>query len=65
MTSLGIIPNVGLPEIILLIALALIIFGPAKLPEIGRAMGKGLNEFKTAVKGDSEPKENTEKMTND
>lgn len=48
------IPNVGFPELILIIVLALIIFGPAKLPEIGRAMGKGLNEFKSAMK---EPQE--------
>jgi sec-independent protein translocase protein TatA len=54
MTTFGILPNVGLPEIILLIVLALIIFGPAKLPEIGRAMGKGITEFKTAMKGETE-----------
>jgi len=50
MTTLGILPNIGLPEMILLILLALIIFGPAKLPEIGKAMGRSVNEFKTAMK---------------
>lgn len=55
MTTFGIIPNIGLPEMILLILLALIIFGPAKLPEIGKAMGKSVNEFKTAMSSKSEP----------
>ncbi|MDD2211775.1 MAG: twin-arginine translocase TatA/TatE family subunit [Clostridia bacterium] len=55
MTTFGFIPNVGLPEMILLIVLALIIFGPAKLPEIGKAMGKGINEFKAAMKEDPYP----------
>ncbi len=53
-------PNMGLPEIILLILLALILFGPAKLPEIGKAMGKGINEFKAAMKG--EPEQPAEKQ---
>lgn len=53
------IPNVGLPELILIIVLALIIFGPAKLPEIGKAIGKGITEFKAAMK--SEPQNPSEK----
>ena len=44
--------NMGFPELILILVLALIIFGPAKLPEIGKAFGKGLKEFKTAVNTD-------------
>ena len=60
MTTFGFIPNVGLPEMILLIVLALIIFGPAKLPEIGKAMGKGINEFKAAMKEDPYQTKDTE-----
>ncbi|MDK2823176.1 MAG: sec-independent protein translocase protein TatA [Clostridia bacterium] len=45
----GILPNIGLPELILILALALIIFGPGKLPEVGRAMGKSIKEFKGAM----------------
>lgn len=41
--------NLGFPELILILVIALIVFGPAKLPEIGKAMGKGLREFKSAV----------------
>jgi len=40
--------NLGLPEMIFIFVIALIIFGPKKLPEIGRQVGKALNEFKRA-----------------
>lgn len=41
--------NIGIPSLILILVLALIIFGPAKLPEIGKAAGKTLKEFKKAT----------------
>ncbi|MBE3555416.1 MAG: twin-arginine translocase TatA/TatE family subunit [Thermicanus sp.] len=41
--------NIGIPGLILLLILALIIFGPNKLPELGRAFGKTIREFKTAT----------------
>ncbi len=40
--------NLGMPEIIVIFILALIIFGPRKLPELGKTLGKGLAEFKKA-----------------
>src|SRR6476620_595025 len=40
--------NLGFPEMIFIFLLALIIFGPKKLPEIGRQIGRALNEFKRA-----------------
>jgi TatA/E family protein of Tat protein translocase len=40
--------NLGLPEMIFIFLIALIIFGPKKLPEIGRQIGKAMNEFKRA-----------------
>ena len=43
---------IGMPEIILLGVLALLLFGPKKLPEMGRGLGKGLREFKSSVTGD-------------
>ena len=47
---------VGLPEIILFGIVALLIFGPKKLPEMGRSLGKGMREFKDSVSGnDSKP----------
>jgi sec-independent protein translocase protein TatA len=44
-------PNVGPWEIILLLLLALLLFGAKRLPEIGRSMGRGLREFKDSVGG--------------
>ncbi|CEP67653.1 Sec-independent protein translocase protein TatA/E [Moorella glycerini] len=41
--------GLGAPELILILVLALIIFGPGKLPEVGRALGKGIREFKNAT----------------
>jgi len=38
--------SIGVPELLIVLVLALIIFGPAKLPEIGRAFGKTIKEFK-------------------
>ncbi|MCF6409400.1 twin-arginine translocase TatA/TatE family subunit [Pseudalkalibacillus salsuginis] len=42
--------NIGIPGLILILIIALVIFGPAKLPEIGRAFGNTLKEFKNATK---------------
>ncbi|EZP78929.1 twin-arginine pre-protein translocation pathway protein [Parageobacillus genomosp. 1] len=42
--------NIGIPGLILILVIALIIFGPSKLPEIGRAFGRTLTEFKSAAK---------------
>ncbi len=41
--------NLGMPELILILVIALVVFGPGKLPEIGRAIGKGIGEFKGAM----------------
>ncbi len=40
--------SVGMPELIIIFVIALIIFGPRKLPELGRSLGKSLSEFKRA-----------------
>ncbi len=41
--------NIGLPSFILIFVTALIIFGPSKLPEVGKSAGKALKEFKNAT----------------
>jgi len=43
--------NIGFPGLILILVLALIIFGPKKLPEVGRAFGETLKEFKRSTQG--------------
>ncbi|HHY10904.1 MAG TPA: twin-arginine translocase TatA/TatE family subunit [Firmicutes bacterium] len=43
--------RIGAAELILILVLALVIFGPSKLPEIGKAVGKGFREFRSAAKG--------------
>ncbi|NLJ75314.1 MAG: twin-arginine translocase TatA/TatE family subunit [Firmicutes bacterium] len=43
--------RIGAGELILILVIALVIFGPSKLPEIGQAVGKSLREFKNAAKG--------------
>ncbi|MFZ7943313.1 MULTISPECIES: twin-arginine translocase TatA/TatE family subunit [Bacillaceae] len=42
--------NIGIPGLILVLVIALIIFGPSKLPELGRAVGSTLKEFKKSTR---------------
>ena len=48
-------PNIGAPEIILLLLVALLLFGAKRLPEIGRSLGTGMREFKDSVTGNDKP----------
>ncbi|QHT60258.1 twin-arginine translocase TatA/TatE family subunit [Paenibacillus lycopersici] len=43
--------NVGISGLIIILAIALIVFGPAKLPQLGRAFGDTLREFRNSTKG--------------
>ena len=47
-------PNVGLPEILIVMVIALVVFGPKRLPELGRSVGNGFREFKGAMSGEEE-----------
>jgi sec-independent protein translocase protein TatA len=45
-------PNVGPMELIVILAIALIVLGPKKLPEVGKSLGKGMREFKDSLSGE-------------
>jgi sec-independent protein translocase protein TatA len=54
-------PNVGPLELAIVLIIALIVFGPKRLPELGRSLGKGIREFRGSVSGEShEPEQKTE-----
>jgi sec-independent protein translocase protein TatA len=53
-------PNVGPLELIVILAIALIVLGPKKLPEVGRSIGKGMREFKEGISGESDRREEDE-----
>lgn len=46
--------NIGLPELLVICFLALLLFGPGKLPEVGKAAGNMIREFKKAMEGKDE-----------
>jgi len=56
--------NIGIPGLILILIIILVIFGPKKLPEIGRAVGQTFKEFKSSTKGlvDEDEDEKPESM---
>ncbi len=43
--------GIGMPELLLILGLALIVLGPKKLPELAKTLGKGLSEFRRATEG--------------
>jgi sec-independent protein translocase protein TatA len=47
-------PNVGPLEIAVVLIIVLIIFGPKRLPELGRSMGRGIREFRSSISGDKD-----------
>lgn len=47
-------PNIGPMELIVVLAIALIVLGPKRLPEVGRSIGKGMREFKDSLSGDND-----------
>jgi sec-independent protein translocase protein TatA len=46
--------KLGLPEILLILAIALLIFGPSKLADVGKGLGEGIKNFKSAMKSGDE-----------
>lgn len=50
----GYIANIGIPSLILILIIALIVFGPGKLPGVGKALGESIHGFKKGIAGDDE-----------
>lgn len=45
------VSGIGIPELLIVLVLALIVLGPKKLPEVGKSLGRGMREFKESVSG--------------
>jgi len=54
--------KIGLPELLLILAVALLIFGPSKLADLGKGLGEGIKIFKSSIK-DGEENASTEKKS--
>ena len=50
-------PEIGISGLIIILIVALLIFGPKRLPEIGRSLGRGMREFKDSISGQDEKTE--------
>jgi sec-independent protein translocase protein TatA len=53
--------KLGLPEILVILAIALLIFGPSKLADLGKGLGEGIKNFKSAMKPDGEQQDPNKK----
>ena len=51
--------GIGMPELIVILLVILLVFGAAKLPEIGKALGNAIKEFKKATKDEDDEKKNS------
>ena len=44
-------PNIGFPELLLILAVVVILFGASRLPQLGRGLGEGIRNFKDSIRG--------------
>ena len=47
-------PEIGITGLVVLLIVALLVFGPKRLPEIGKSLGRGMREFKDSISGDKD-----------
>lgn len=52
--------GLGFSELVIVLIVALIVFGPGKLPQVGKALGKGISEFRRAAKGLADDEDDTD-----
>ncbi len=57
--------QLGLPEMLIIMVIALLVFGPKKLPSLGKSLGEGITSFKKAISGRDEEKNEEEKKDED
>ena len=50
-------PHLGIPELLLILLLVVVIFGAAKLPQLGKGLGEGIRNFKNSIRGDAQDKD--------
>jgi sec-independent protein translocase protein TatA len=55
-------PNIGPLEIVIILIIALIVFGPKRLPELGRSMGRGMREFKNSLTSDKDDEDDVREL---
>ncbi len=56
--------NIGLPEIAIVLVIALLVFGPKRLPELGKSLGSGLREFKASISGERDDEDDAPQIEN-
>ena len=55
-------PDVGPMELAIVLVIALVVFGPKRLPELGQSLGKGMREFKNSISGEDDDGPSEEEM---
>jgi sec-independent protein translocase protein TatA len=55
--------GIGVPELLIVLVIALIVLGPKKLPEVGRSLGRGMREFKESISGTGRDDEDDDELT--
>ena len=53
--------DLGVPELLVILGIALLIFGPKKIGDLGKGLGEGIRSFKSAIKGEEEKKDEATK----
>ena len=52
--------SIGLPELLVILVVALLLFGGKKIPEVAKGLGEGIRNFKSSLKGDEDPKDHSD-----